>query len=70
MIVKIGNFRFIFCFFFLRYRSLSSAHSLDPATAASLKNIEKNVYYVQSQIELADKQLDEMWYKFCENSPE
>lgn len=57
-------------FFSCRYRSLSSAQDLDSASVASLKNIEKNIYYVQSQIELADKQLDDMWYKFCENSPE
>lgn len=59
--------KLIICF---RYRSLSAAQSLDPDSAAALKRIGMNIHYVQSQIDLADKKLDEMWFKFCEDSPE
>lgn len=50
-----------------RYQLLSGIQDVDPVTKNNLEAIEKTIDYIQSQVQKADKQLEEMWYKFSEN---
>lgn len=49
------------------YQLLSGIQDVDPVTKNNLEAIEKTIDYIQSQVQKADKQLEEMWYKFSEN---